>query len=140
MSSHPLAGMTFGTLERVGLEAKMGRNPPSHFTWGVGYAGASGDTLSFGQQSQTPLPIPAFLSMVASVPTTHSTGCGMGLGPAVCFLDDVPVCCGTMDSKQSVDVSGRREVGCTLHPYLHGGTFGQFYICCYMRWAQHLCV
>lgn len=73
--------MTFGTLERVGLEAEMGRNPLSHFMWDVGFAGASGDTLSFEQQSQTPLPIPAFLSMVASVPTTLSTGQWYGFGP-----------------------------------------------------------
>lgn len=49
------------------------------------------------------------------------------------------MCRGAMDSKQSVDISKRKEVGYTPQPSLRGGTFGHFYIHCYVRWAQHLC-
>lgn len=41
-------GMNFGTLERVELEVQVGRNLPSHFTWGVDCARPSGTHASLG--------------------------------------------------------------------------------------------
>lgn len=56
----------------------MGRNLPSPFTWGVDCARPNEDTCSSGQHSWTPLPVPAFLSVVPT--TQYWSGCGGGPG------------------------------------------------------------
>lgn len=95
----------------------MGRNCHHlHFTWGVDYARPSGDTWSSGQHSWTPLPVPAFLSIVASVPTTQYWSVVRMWARQSVQWGDVPVCHGAMDSKQNVNVSGRKKVGCTSLP------------------------
>lgn len=93
----------------------MGRNLPSHFTWGVDCARPSGGTCSSGQHSWTPLPVPASLSVV---PTTQYWSVVRGWARQSAQWGDVPMCHGAVDSKQNVNVSGKREVETLLHMLL----------------------
>lgn len=97
---------------------------------GVWTARPNGDTCSTGQHSWTLLSVPAFLSVV---PTTQYWSVVRVWARQSAQWGDVPVCHGAMDSKQNVNVSGRREVGCTSLP-----AWRHFHTCCYVRWALHL--
>lgn len=79
--------------------------------------------------------VPAFLSIVASVPTTQYWSVVRVWARQSAQWGDVPVCHGAMDSKQNVNVSGRKKKW-GAPPSLRGGTFTR----CYMRWALHLWV
>lgn len=128
--------MTFGTLERVELEAKMGRNLPSlTLHVGCGLCKAQWGHMELWAALWTLLPVPAFLSTVASVPTTQYWSVVRVWARQSAQWGDVPVCRGAMDSKQNVNVSGRKKK-CGAPPSLRGGTFTR----CYVRWALHLCV